>query len=199
MTDTRDQFLQAARDAFAARGFYGTSIAHIVESLPFTKQALLHHFGSKEKLYGEVLQRISERLMRELDTVAAAHSKPDRRFEETFIAFFESARSHAADTHLLMRELLDNQRRAETARNWYLQTFLERLTRMAQAVPDMQFDNKQAALAFVYQLLGAINYFVVSAPTLQSMFGQRSHARLQRQFATELKRFMQVAAPLSSG
>ncbi|MEM7763877.1 MAG: TetR/AcrR family transcriptional regulator [Pseudomonadota bacterium] len=198
MTETRDQFLQAARDAFAARGFYGTSIAHIVETLPFTKQALLHHFGSKEKLYGEVLQQISERLMRELDAVADAHSQPERRFEATFLAFFESARSHAADTHLLMRELLDNQRRAETARNWYLQTFLERLTRMAQAVPGMQFDNKQAALAFVYQLLGAINYFVVSTPTLQNMFGPRDHARLQRQFATQLKRFMQVVAPQAS-
>ncbi len=198
MTETRDQFLQAARDAFAARGFYGTSIAHIVETLPFTKQALLHHFGSKEKLYGEVLQQISERLMHELDAVADAHSQPERRFEATFLAFFESARSHAADTHLLMRELLDNRRRAETARNWYLQTFLERLTRMAQAVPGMQFDNKQAALAFVYQLLGAINYFVVSTPTLQSMFGPRDHARLQRQFATQLKRFMQVVAPQAS-
>ena len=53
MTDTRERFLDAAAEAFAERGFYGTSIAAIAESLPYTKQALLHHFGSKEKLYAK--------------------------------------------------------------------------------------------------------------------------------------------------
>ena len=58
---TRQEFLDTAERLFAARGFYGTSLAAISDDLGLTKQALLHHFGSKEKLYGEVLARISTR------------------------------------------------------------------------------------------------------------------------------------------
>ena len=64
--DTRDQFIEAARRPFAERGFYGTSIAAIAEELGLTKQALLHHFGTKEKLYGDVLEEISARVMETL-------------------------------------------------------------------------------------------------------------------------------------
>jgi AcrR family transcriptional regulator len=55
--DTRDAFLDAAKRHFAQRGFYGASIAAIAEELGLTKQALIHHFGTKERLYGEVLAR----------------------------------------------------------------------------------------------------------------------------------------------
>lgn len=59
MSAIRERFIEAATDVFAERGFYGTSIAAIADALPLTKQALLHHFGSKEKLYAEVLKRKS--------------------------------------------------------------------------------------------------------------------------------------------
>ena len=52
--DTRERLLDQAEPLFAERGFYGVSIAAIASELGLTKQALLHHFGSKEKLYGEV-------------------------------------------------------------------------------------------------------------------------------------------------
>ena len=57
---TRDQLLATARTLFAERGFYGVSIASIANEHGLTKQALLHHFSSKEKLYGEVLKEIAD-------------------------------------------------------------------------------------------------------------------------------------------
>ena len=57
-SDTRELFLDTAETLFAERGFYGVSIAAIAGELGLTKQALLHHFSSKEKLYGAVLERI---------------------------------------------------------------------------------------------------------------------------------------------
>ena len=60
---TRDQLLAIAATQFAQKGFYGASIASIADELCLTKQALLHHFGSKEKLYGEVLQSISSQTL----------------------------------------------------------------------------------------------------------------------------------------
>ena len=194
MTDTRERFIDAATSAFAERGFYGTSIAAIAESLPYTKQALLHHFGSKEKLYGEVLKRISDRLMRELDAARERSGDPDRYLEDTFVDFYRSTLEHRDETQLLMRELLDNRRRAATSRSWYLKPFLETLTRRVMSDPSRRFASKMEALAFVYQLLGAITYFVVSEPTLTRMYGKKDFEALRSRYDRELRKL--IAAPL---
>ena len=190
MTDTRERFLVAAAKVFAERGFYGTSIAAIAESLPYTKQALLHHFGSKEKLYGEVLKRISDRLMRELDLAEARAGDAASRLETVFVEFYRATIEHRDDTQLLMRELLDNRRRAETSRTWYLKPFLETLTDMVERDPRIRFRSRPAALAFVYQLLGAITYFAVSEPTLARMYGKKNFAVLQAGYESELRKLI---------
>ena len=187
MADTRELFVSTATRVFAERGFYGTSIAAIAEDLPFTKQALLHHFGSKEKLYGEVLKRISARLMHELDAVAERGTSPQAIAVETFLSFYKSAFLHQLETQLLMRELLDNKRRAEASKNWYLTSFLNTLTDRILAVPGTAVGSRHVALAVVYQLLGAINYFVISEATLTQMFGAREFAKLKRRYPDELR------------
>ena len=78
---TRQQFLQTARQLFARKGFYGTSLANIADELGLTKQALLHHFGSKEKLYAEILEGISERMLAAVAAARAAHRNPADQLE----------------------------------------------------------------------------------------------------------------------
>ena len=58
--DTRQRLLDIAEQLFAERGFYGVSIAAIASEVGLTKQGLLHYFNSKEKLYGAIVQRISD-------------------------------------------------------------------------------------------------------------------------------------------
>ena len=185
--ETRERFIDAASAIFAERGFYGTSIAAVADALPFTKQALLHHFGSKEKLYAEVLRRISDRLMAELNNIGERYADPRERFEETFVEFYRSSLAHPGDTALLMRELLDNKRRAETSQTWYLKPFLETLTDLAASIPSTGLNSRHAAQALVYQLLGAINYFAVSEPTLARMFGKQAIAKLRKGYESELR------------
>ena len=190
MTETRERFITAATRMFAERGFYGTSIAAIADALPFTKQALLHHFGSKEKLYAEVLKRISDRLNSDLEDVRERYSDPRERLDATFIEFYRSSIEHPDDTHLLMRELLDNKRRAETSRTWYLKPFLETLADMVMHDPATDIDSRHTALAVVYQLLGAINYFAVSEPTLSQMFGKKDFSQVRGCYETELRKLI---------
>lgn len=187
MSETREQFIDAATKTFAERGFYGTSIAAISDALPYTKQALLHHFGSKEKLYAEVLKRISDRLRDELEEIGERFSEPRERLEETFIEFYRTSIERPDVSQLLMRELLDNKRRAETSRTWYLKPFLETLTDMVLADPSASIRSRRTALAIVYQFLGAINYFVVSEPTLTQMFGKKDFAKLRAGYEGELR------------
>lgn len=195
-TQTRERYIEAATQAFAERGFYGTSIAAIAQALPFTKQALLHHFGTKERLYGEVLKRISDRLMADLGAARARFPDPRERVEETFVALYRASLAHPDTTQLLMRELLDNKRRAETSRTWYLKPFLETLVGMLTSLETRRFGDRDSAFAVVYQLLGAINYFVVSEPTLVRMLGEEAYGRIRDGYEGELR--ATIAARLES-
>lgn len=183
---TRDQLLETAQNLFAERGFYGVSIANIADELGLTKQALLHHFSSKEKLYGEVLERISQEFDRLLATAQSTGDDPAMQFRRFLLGMITKTPSDIVRARLLMRELLDNKRRADTAGMWYLKPFLENLIRMAKAVPAWSGKSDAEALALVYQLLGAVTYYGVSEPTLRGIFGDETFGSLDQAFPSQL-------------
>lgn len=193
---TRDQFIAAARGLFAQRGFYGASIAAIATELGLTKQALLHHFGSKEKLYGEVLKALSGELLSTTQAIVDAHPDPAARLEELVVMQYRSQMSDPDAARLIMRELLDNERRAENAGNWYLQPYLETLIDAALDIDGLGDGTRGRALAIIYQLLGAAHYFAVSPPTLASIFGAEQFAAARDSYEQELR--LLVRARLSA-
>lgn len=189
--DTRERLLDQAEPLFAERGFYGVSIAAIANELGLTKQALLHHFGSKEKLYGEVLKRISIRF-EEMDATPVP-SDPADRLTQFLLSLHTQDGINTDATRILMRELLDNKRRADTAGAWYLKPFLEQLITMVQAIPNWQSASDAEALAMVYQLLGSINYFGISQPTLTGIFGEPGYDALEVAYPNQLNRLIRSA------
>ena len=136
--DTRQRLLNIAEQLFAERGFYGVSIAAIASEVGFTKQGLLHYFNSKEKLYGAILQRISD-------------------------------------------DFQDHQREA-----------LE-----ASEDPAERLEKFYAALADGYQLLGAVNYFLISISTLKAMYGAKFIEAISADFIKSLNRL--INGGLNSG
>ncbi len=189
---TREQFLAAAEHLFAEKGFYGASIATIARELGMTKQALLHHFGTKEKLYGEVLQAISERLAEDMGSIRERFSSPAEQLEEMLVHQFRGYLKDQDSARLIMRELLDNEQRADQAGNWYLTTYLDELVTMAMAVGTRK-RSRAEALALVYQLLGAGSYFAVSQPTLGEMFGKPLLVKTRACYENELRRLIRAA------
>ena len=184
---TRDDLLAAATRLFAERGFYGASMAAIASELDLTKQALIHHFGSKEKLYGEVMRRISDQLLSTAIQAAAERTESESELESFLMAFYASGDDRMEQNQLIMRELLDNRQRAESAQSWYLKSFLDALVAMIRRAPGWESASHEDALASVYQLLGAIHYFAISEPTLARMFGKREHRRLEDAYPTRLR------------
>ena len=186
-TDTRTRFIEVARQHFADKGFDGTSIAAIAQDLGFTKQALLHHFGSKEKLYGEVLQQISESVTEALDELAEATDDPYEALETLLVERMADALDDSESTRILMRELLDNKHRAESAQAWYLKPYLDGLIALVKANPATAQLSDAEALAAVYQILGAVNYLVISEPTLSRMYGKRRFKEMKRVYPETLR------------
>ena len=71
---TRVAVLDAAERLFAARGYRGTSLEEIGREAGLSRGTPGYFFGSKQRLYGEVLDRI---LTRAQATLAAASTRQD--------------------------------------------------------------------------------------------------------------------------
>ena len=184
--DTRQRLLDIAEQLFAERGFYGVSIAAIASEVGFTKQGLLHYFNSKEKLYGAILQRISDDFQEQQTEAEQASEEPTESLKQFYAALAEPTETNTRRTRLIMRELLDNNARAANAENWYLREFLERLIVMVKAIEGLQALSDEEALIFAYQLLGAVNYFLISPATLSGIFGKDVMQRMSANFSFEL-------------
>ncbi len=189
-TNTKQQLLDNAERLFAERGFYGVSIAAIADAEGVTKQALLHHFGSKEKLYGEVLGRISDRFDALAHQSVSMDADPLDRLKHYLMNIQRSRTAQPNQTALLIRELLDNKQRIDSAGTWYLRPFLNGLTDMVMAVPGWENASREQALALVYQLLGAINYFSISGATLKAIVGAKAYAEMSKAFPAQLEQLI---------
>ncbi len=189
--NTREHLLQVARRHFAQKGFSGTSIAGIAAELGLSKQALLHHFGTKKKLYGEVLKDISARYVTRIFQTQVEISDPRLLLEELMIDQLNAQSDDKEDAQVVTRELMDNQSRAEHATQWYLKPFLDALVAIVKRIPGQEELTHPEALAIVYQFLGAINYIVMSEPTLTQMFGKEAFDELCEAYPAQLRRLIE--------
>lgn len=190
---TRDQLLETARALFAERGFYGVSIAQIADELGLTKQALLHHFASKEKLYGEVLKGISDELAAARRRALSDDDDARVQLRRFLVGMMARSREEKERARLLMRELLDNTRRADTAGAWYLKPLLDDLIAMVKALPRWNSASDAEALALVYQLIGAANYYAISEPTLRGIFGDDAFVSLEETYVRQFGALIDAA------
>lgn len=73
----RDAILRVAAQLFAERGFHGVGVDDIGEAVGISGPGIYRHFPSKDAILGEMLVRISERLLAGgQDRVAAGGSDP---------------------------------------------------------------------------------------------------------------------------
>ncbi len=130
-----DEFVLAATQLFANRGYHGASIANIADELGLTKQALLHHFGSKDALYERVLEGVADRMMLMLMEAQNPGAAPEQRLETFFETYLSEGLLNPADSRLILRELLDDRQERQPAERWFLRPFLQELVAMVQDVP----------------------------------------------------------------
>lgn len=165
--DTDLRCLAAAEELFADRGFEGTSLRDVSAAVGITSAAVIHHFRTKERLYGLVL----ERLAKSLDGYVVDTSEPASI--EGVVGMFERFLDWSFDqqhlAQLLLRELMENRTRVSRARRMHLLSlitnYVEQIRRGQKVGAFRKFD----AELFVYYTLGAITHFSAAAPTIDRM------------------------------
>lgn len=103
-TFKRERVLEEAKRLFHERGFTGTSIDAIAESLKVTKPFIYTYFDSKQALLEEIHERAMRALLEGLDSVLADERPPPeqlRRLVEWYVRFTIENRE---DTATMMNE-----------------------------------------------------------------------------------------------
>ena len=192
--DPRTGYIIVAKRKFAEQGYHGVSLDALAREAGVTKQALLHFFGTKEKLYAEVLSDLAIRLSAEID--ACKRPDPAEHLTVYFANFADSSLRRPDEARLVARALLDSDTRART---WPLKPYLDKLIALAGRTAGGQDRSDEDLLAWIIQLIGATQYLAIASPTVAGMYGKESAGtvatRFQQIVADRVQAFLEAAGP----
>ena len=101
--DRRLQLMAVGREAFAARGYEGTSIEDVAQKAGVSKPIVYEHFGAKEGLYAAIVEREMDWLVAQV-TEGLSRGSPRERFESAVLAFMIYAKEEPAGFAVLTRD-----------------------------------------------------------------------------------------------
>lgn len=103
---SRDEILRVFAEHVADRGYADTSISDVATELGLSKGTVVHHFGSKEALLGEVHVAYFTRRFAEVDFIQAELDDPMSRLVAHIYLLLAAHRDDRAASLACLRELV---------------------------------------------------------------------------------------------
>ena len=153
-----EEILSAAARIFREKGYHGTSVRDIAESVGLLKGSLYHYIRSKEELLARLFEGALEETIRELDEIAARDEPASDRLRAMVRAYALSVTANLDSVALYLREwrsLPSPELARVRARRRSMRALFESV--IAQGARRREFaaaDAKVAALA----MLGMVNW-----------------------------------------
>ncbi|MVF12027.1 TetR/AcrR family transcriptional regulator [Ketobacter sp. MCCC 1A13808] len=123
----RDKLLELAFQEFSEHDFKNVSIRKLAADVGVSDSLFIHHFGSKQKLWYEVVDTLIEREFKSLIAQYKQLSMPTQSFDllrENIAELFRLAKLRPAMFRLFFRELNSDSERADYLKRKYLHPYL---------------------------------------------------------------------------
>lgn len=187
---TADKLIDAAELLFAEKGFYGTSIREVADCLSIAKSSLLHHFPHKEKLYAAVLKKLADEMTEEVRQIRHDFANENEQIFEFVRMLCLNSEKKPNRENIILRELLDNPKRAEKVKKWFFVDYFEELIGIIKSGQSKELFKPVNPEIFILQLLGAHRYLIISLPTVKQFFDKKIYQQILKDHHTELEIFV---------
>lgn len=188
--DTAEKLVAAAEMRFAEKGFYGVSIRDLADAVSIAKSSLLHHFPTKEKLYGAVLKKLADEMTLEVREIRDRFPAENDQIFQFLQLLCENSEKKPVRENIILRELLDNPKRAEKAKKWFFADYFAELTGIIRSGQGKGMFKPVNPEIFILQLLGAHRYLIISLPTVKQFFSPEIYQGILREHRSELELFV---------
>jgi len=154
---TREAVIQAATQAFAEKGFSGTSLALISDKCGISDGLILHHFQNKENLYHTVLEELAAQYQAALQQAGANAENTQQAAMASLRAAFQYWREDSAYYRISMWAFLEG-------RDDLIAQEIKLTAGLAQTIQTMQAngqaDARFAPYAFLPMTVGPLHFWM---------------------------------------
>ena len=183
MTDTKEKLLESALRLFAEHGYAATSLRHIIADAQVNLAAIHYHFGSKEDLLDQLVQRKAEKVNLErlarLDQLEAGADGRPLPVEAILGAFFlptaDSAEANPLFVRVMGRIHAEGLMPSIVQKHFYptAKRFLAALRRSLPDLPEAEFFWR------VHFMMGAMAHTMCGTPMFPGPTGD-FHGRMRK-------------------
>lgn len=180
--DVRAAVVAAATRLFAAHGFDGTALQDVADAVGMSKQAVLHHFPSKEHIRQAVLDSILEHWQGRLPRLLLAATAGEERFEAVFGELHRFFAGDGDRARVVLREALDRPAEAKKLLAGPVRPWIQAIAGYIRAGQAGGRHHAEAdAEAYVVHMLQLVLAATASAPVTTALLGEGARARYDRE------------------
>lgn len=118
VSSRRTEILAAAAELFAEKGFAGTTVRDIADSVGILSGSLYHHFTAKEDMVEEIFTAYFDELTSRWDEILAGPEDISTKFEMMLAAALANVDSHTAAARLFTHEWLSLRHLGDFEARW---------------------------------------------------------------------------------
>jgi TetR/AcrR family transcriptional regulator len=189
---TPELIREAAVRLFAHRGYEATTLQAVAEVVGISKQAILHHFRSKEELHAAVLAELVGHWQRTLPQLLLTAGATKVRFDAVFselLAFFARDPDRA---RIVLRELLDRPEESRKLLKDVVGPWMEAIAAYIRVGQERGVHRAEVDVeAYLVQVLQIAMAGTATAEVTSVLLGEGTAGR--ERFAKELARIAQAS------